>query len=128
MSHLQPAEGSPQAVLADLRQQMLALADSVAEQLPRVAPDRIERENPQKLGPLWEVPGPLSGHVVRVIGDAGGDPECVFVEGGQFSWGGDMEAFLPDRARALAMALLAAADWAQGRRDELGLRRGRSPR
>lgn len=126
MSHLRPAEGSPQAVLADLRQQMLALADSVAEQLPRAAPDWIERNDPQKLGPAWQVPGPLQGHIVRVIASDDDSAPCVFVEGGQFSWGGDMEAFLPDRARALAMALLAAADHAQGRRDELGLRRGRS--
>lgn len=116
----------PRALFGELRTELQDLAESLAGYAPPPRPDGVERHNPHKLGPLWNVPPPagnsgLDGHVVRVVED-GDPPLSVFVEGGQFSYGGDMEAFDPRRARILAMALLAAADWAEGH-DELGQRR-----
>ena len=48
---------------------------------------------------------------VRAI-DLDEPPRCVYIEGGDFSWGGDWTALSTHEARELAMALLAAADWA----------------
>jgi hypothetical protein len=116
-------EGNPRATIAELRAQLMALADSVTGYAPPPQPDRFERRNKHKIGPEWHVPNAQAetGHIVRVIEDDE-PPRCVYVEGGSFSWGGDLEAFTTREARTLAMALLAAADWVDGH-DELGKRR-----
>lgn len=119
-------EGNPRATIADLRAQLMDLAESVTGYAPPPQPDRFERRNHHKIGPEWHVPNFQAevGHTVRAL-DHDEEPRAVYIEGGSFSYGGDMEAFTTREARALAMALLAAADWVDGR-DELGQRRARA--
>jgi hypothetical protein len=109
--------------IAQLRRELQELADSAAGYAPPPEPDRFERDNQDKVGPEWHVPTHPNGNArtVRVIE---GEPE-VFVEGGAYLWDGDMEALTTREARAFAMALLAAADWADGI-DILGQRRARA--
>jgi hypothetical protein len=103
----------------------MELAESITGYAPLPKPDRFERDNQNKIGPEWHVPqsrrrNGWDPRLVRVVeGESG-----VFVEGGAYMWGGDMEAMTTTEARSLAMALLAAADWSDGQ-DVLGQRRAR---
>lgn len=119
------AVGDPRFTIAQLRTQLQELANSVAGYAPPPKPDRFERDNTGKIGPEWHVPclhAPDLSRLVRVIDS---EPGAVFVEGGSYLYAGDMEAITIREARALAMALLAAADWADGY-DALGQRRARA--
>lgn len=117
-------EGNPRTTIGELRTQLMELAASVTGYAPPPKPDRFERDRTDALGPIWNVPqSPPAGrdHVavqVRVIDGESG----VFVEGAEFSYGGDWHAFTTFEARAFGMALLAAADWSDGQ-DVLGQRR-----
>jgi hypothetical protein len=112
------AVGDPRATIGELRDQLKGLVDSIAGYAPPPKPDRFERRDPQKIGPEW---GALD-RLVRVID---GETGVVFVEGSSYLYEGDMEALTTQEARALAMALLAAADWADGY-DPLGQKRART--
>jgi hypothetical protein len=116
----------PRAAIAQLRAELQELVSSTAGYAPPPQPDGYEHRNPHKIGPAWHVPNSQAetGHTVRVI-DSDEEPKAVFVEGGSFSFGGDMEAFTTQEARTFAMALLAAADWADGH-NQIGPRRART--
>lgn len=114
---------NPRLTLAQLRQELHDLAESITGYAPPPNPDRFERDNHNKIGPEWHVATHPGGYtrLVRVIT---GEPE-VFMEGGTFGLSGDIEAMTTREARSFAIALLAAADWADGQ-DEIGQRRAAS--
>lgn len=112
---------NPRFVIAQLRTELLELAESVAGYAPPPKPDRFERHNQNKIGPEWHVPPSTTANRVRTVRVITGEPE-VFIEGGGYALDGDMEAMTTREARAFAMALLAAADWADGQ-DVVGQRR-----
>jgi len=61
-------------------------------------------------GPVWK---PLPKWKVRAIdADCDGGPECVYVTT-PYDWEGDYSSLPIDEARALAMSILAACDWAE---------------
>lgn len=81
-----------------------------------------KRDNQNKIGPEWHVPPSKAANRVRTVRVIRGEAPEVFTEGGGYALDGDMEAMTTREARAFAMALLAAADWADGQ-DVVGQRR-----
>lgn len=106
------------ATVAELRQQLVTITDQLAEYAPPLRPSRFDRtkNRPGNHGPVWDVPSgekyvPSRCVSVRAL-DKDDPPRCVYVQGSDFSYYDDWSAFSPTEARAFAMALLAAADWA----------------
>jgi hypothetical protein len=73
---------NPRFTLAELRTQLMELAESITGYAPPPKPDRFERDNQNKIGPEWHVPqsprrNGWDPRLVRVVeGESG-----VFVEG-----------------------------------------------
>ncbi|GAA0897848.1 hypothetical protein [Pseudonocardia zijingensis] len=110
---------NPRFTIAQLRAELQELAESVTGYAPPPKPDRFDSAREDAAGPIWLVPGsPLP---VRAVDS---EPGAVFIEGADFSYHGDWQALASGPARSFAMALLAAADWADGH-DALGQRRAR---
>lgn len=108
------------ATLADLRQQLAAMADQIGPYAPPTQPSRFDRAErwPDRHGPVWDVASSsarLRARCLSVRALTNDEaPRCVYVEGADFSFGEhDWTALEPAEARAFAMALLAAADWAE---------------
>jgi hypothetical protein len=106
-------EGQPAITLADeaiatLRAEvrsLLGLIDTTRRPEPTgIVPP--PRRNP---GAVWKLRGQWS---VRTISDDDAPGEYVYVTTSQH-WDGDFEAFPIEDARALAMSLLAACEWAE---------------
>jgi hypothetical protein len=98
--------------IALIRQQLAGLISQI---------DTAEKPRPHVInGPDHAVPGPewrpVKGYTIRAADPDGlqPPPDCVHVIWPDAEWSGDMDAMRPDDARRLAMALLAAADWADG--------------
>jgi hypothetical protein len=112
------SEVALRAAVVQLRTELAAVVDQLGPYAPPPHPSRFDRlkNAPKNGGPVWDVPA--DGHrpqsrclSVRAV-DLDEPPRCVYIEGGDFSYGGDWTALTTHEARALAMALLAAADWA----------------
>ncbi|MBO4273109.1 hypothetical protein [Microbispora triticiradicis] len=90
---------------------------------PLPQPDWINSPESKLPGPLWEPsaanrPGARRWHI-RVV-DPDDPPACVFITPPKV-WDDSIYPLEPDEARRVAMALLAAADWADKvRTRELG--------
>jgi hypothetical protein len=99
--------------IARLRDQvagLLSMIDTAAKPRPTVI-TRAPEPNP---GAAWH---PVKNWTVRALDDDLTIPQCVYVttpEHVRFSTPNDFDAVTTDDARRLAMALLAAADWADG--------------
>jgi hypothetical protein len=118
--------GNPRFTIAQLRQELMELAESVSGYAPPPKPDRFERGRGDDNGPVWHVQQSLPKgreHAALAVRCVDGEPG-VFVEGADFSMYGDWHALTSPEARAFAMALLAAADWSDGQ-DIVGQRRAR---
>lgn len=100
------------ALLRDQIAGLLSQIDSAAK--PR--PDVINRAPHPVPGPEWvPVSGRYGTYTLRVSDpDPHGAVPVVHVIWPGDQWSGDMDALRSDDARRLAMALLAAADWADG--------------
>lgn len=99
----------PQRLLAGLRREVAALLGQIDTSVkPR--PTYIRRPDQLNPGPVWR---PAEKWTVRCIDPDPdpGSPICVFVTSPD-SWEDDFRAHSPEEARRIAMALLAAADWA----------------
>lgn len=118
---------NPRHDLAELRAQLIEMADAVAPYSDPPAPDRMLPSTKTSAGgPLWAVPQYPKGDrlfcalTVRCVD---GEPG-VYVEGANFSWQGDWHSLSSTEARSFALALLAAAAWSDGG-DVLAQRRAR---
>lgn len=118
---------NPRHTIAELRTQLMELAASVTGYAPPPKPDGFDRDSAgRSVGPLWRIPQSFDGRswAALQVRARDADPGVVFIEGADFSYHGDWHAITTAEARSFAMALLAAADWAD-RHDELGQRRAR---
>lgn len=105
------------ATVAELRDQLAVVVEQLGPIAPPPHPSRFDRmKGSGHDGPVWDVPA--DGHrprsrclSVRTV-DEDEPPRCVYIEGADFSCYGDWTALTTHEARQLAMALLAAADWA----------------
>lgn len=119
------------ATVAELRQQLAVIVDQLGPYAPPAQPSRHYRTkgDEQRHGPIWDVTPSEHRpprHIVSVrCLDHDEIPRCVYIEGSDWSYGGDWSAWTPTEAREFAMALLAAADWADDA-DPLHKRRLRS--
>lgn len=99
--------------IATLREQIARLLSQVdTAEKPR--PTEIIRAGERHPGAVWR---PVKDWTVRTIDDDVTDPRCVFVTCPEHHRSGcalDFDAVSIADARRLAMALLAAADWADG--------------
>lgn len=115
---------NPRFTIAQLRQELVELAESVTGYAPPPKPDEFGRDGEGAVSPIWRVSqSPPKGRdwcalSVRCVAGQPG----VFVEGADFSYYGDWHALTTVEARRFGMALLAAADWSDGQ-DALGQRR-----
>lgn len=107
---MSPKAGDAVALLRAELAELLSKLDTAAPP----SPDRMCTDNPQKAGAEWR---PADRWIVRTIDDddCGG---AVYVETPD-SIGGDMLAHTLVEARAIGMAFLAAADWAEHHRGEV---------
>lgn len=106
--------GKPDIALADeaidgLRSQVRSLLGLI-DTARRPEPNGIVPPSARNPGAVWK---PAPKWSVRAIDEDGCD-DAVFVSTPQH-WGGDFTAVPLDEARALAMSLLAACEWAEKR-------------
>jgi ABC-type nitrate/sulfonate/bicarbonate transport system substrate-binding protein len=98
---------NPQELLAGLRREVASLLGLIDTSVkPR--PFHIRAAHESNPGPVWR---PAEKWTVRCIDPDEGSPISVFVTTPD-SWDDDFRAHSPEEARRIAMALLAAADWA----------------
>lgn len=95
--------------IATLRTQLAGLLSQIGT-AAKPRPNEITPSGESNPGPVWH---PAKDWTVRAIDDALINPTCVYVTCPEH-YGGDFDAIRTDEARKLAMALLAAADWADG--------------
>jgi hypothetical protein len=88
---------------------MLSQIDSSAQ--PR--PDEVNPPDHKLPGPVWH---PDKDWVVRCVDDDDPGPglPCIYITPPHLYHDGDIEAIDTHHARKLAMAILAACDWADG--------------
>lgn len=99
--------------IATLRDQLAGLLSQI-DTIPKPRPNVITRPPERHPGAAWL---PAKWWTVRTIDDDELGPVCVFVttpEHHELEAPDDFIAVRTDEARRLAMALLAAADWADG--------------
>lgn len=99
--------------IARLRDQIAGLLSQI-DHGTKPRPMVITRPPERNPGAAWH---PVKDWTVRALDDDPTSPMCVFVttpEHVRFSTPNDFDAVTTDDARRLAMALLAAADWADG--------------
>lgn len=97
------------AAVALLREQVAGLLSRI-DSSAKPRPDVITPPGARHPGPQWH---PADRWTVRCITDDETGPVCVFVTTPEH-YGGDFDSIRTGDARKLAMALLAAADWADG--------------
>jgi hypothetical protein len=104
-----PAITIADEALAELRVQIRALLGLVDTGC-KPDPAGVIPPGSRNAGPVWK---PAPKWKIRTIDEgAGGGPECVYVTT-PADWEGDFQSLTVDEARALAMSLLAACDWAE---------------
>jgi hypothetical protein len=110
---LRPAQAGGDLVTCDpidvLRDQLAGLISQIdSSHKPR--PDEIVAAGDRNPGPVWH---PAGRWTVRALTDDEMPPTCVFITSPEhFKF--DFDALRTGDARKLAMAILAAADWADG--------------
>lgn len=91
-----------------IRDQLAGLVSRIdTSEIPR--PDAIE-DALGASGPVWK---PTDGWAVRCVDDGHSRPACVYLSSPEH-YGGDVTAEEVAAARRIAMAILAACDWADG--------------
>lgn len=98
--------------IATLRAQIAGLLSQI-DTATKPRPTVVTRPPEPNPGAAWQ---PVKDWTVRTIDDVV-EPRCVYVtcpEHRRSGAAGDFDALTSDEARRLAMALLAAADWADG--------------
>lgn len=98
----------PQETIALLRHQLAGLL-SLLDTPSKPHPDAVNGADHNVPGPEWR---PAKGYTIRVSDPDAGPPVTVHVIWPDAQWSGDMDSIGSQEARRLAMALLAAADWA----------------
>jgi hypothetical protein len=113
MTDAEPLDG-----LAALRRQVVDLLTQIdTGELP--APDRIRSKHDRLPGAEWQ-PLDRDWRIFTVDTEDGRDAVYLdWTHDGPWGQPGDWEALRPGAARRLAMALLAAADWAEQHRAEV---------
>lgn len=95
--------------LADLRGQIRSLLGLI-DTGRKPEPAGVIPPGQRNAGPVWK---PAGKWRVRAIDeDAGGGSEAVYITS-PTDWDGDYQSLGIDEARALAMSILAACDWAE---------------
>lgn len=114
--------------IARLRDQIAGLLSQI-DTAAKPRPNVINKAPHPVPGPEWEpVSGKYGTYTIRVS-DPDEDPTVpvVHVVWPDAQWSGDMDALRSTEARQLAMALLAAADWADGLATGVAQLDGRRP-
>lgn len=99
--------------IARLRDQVAGLLSQI-DTAAKPRPTELKRRPSKNPGALWH---PVKHWTVRTLDDDLLNPTCVYVTNPEHHRSGcanDFDAVTTDDARRLAMALLAAADWADG--------------